>query len=134
MKNLVKTGFALFALLAFTGCSKSEMNPVSGNAVVTRNTNPTDRSYHDGTDDGNGTDIIGDRDKCKKCHTGKAMGIDWNAPYMHDGRYKTIEELINDFDFINNQHGLGNQGNSISDAAKQDLLNYLDQEAADSKR
>ena len=133
MKTLIKFGFVIYAALTFAGCGKTEFDNVAPDTAG--NTNQTLKYNHSG-DMGTGGDLFVDKDKCKKCHSApKAMGIDWNAPYMGDSRYSSIEELINDFDFINNVHGRfvnGRAGNpTISEAQKQDLIRYLESIAAE---
>lgn len=101
--------------------------------------------YHDGdgidasTGSDIGTTLFTDKDKCKKCHGGTTVGkslsmeINWDAPYSTNaGVYNTIEELINNYDFVNNVHLPKNAAlaNKVTDAGitteqKQQLIIYL---------
>jgi hypothetical protein len=125
MKTLIKTSLVAFSIIALSSCQKTELVPVSAGSESTENL----KLYHEGAD-GIGSDLLTDKDKCKKCHTagGKTMGIDWNAPYMSDGRYNSIEELIADFDFANNVHSAftsTEKNSGVSEQQKQDLIDYL---------
>ena len=129
MKNSVKFSFVLFAALAFAGCGKTEFADVSPGTAGNINTTKT---FHSGDlSDADPGGLFTDKDKCKKCHSApKLMGIDWSAPYMSDGRYNSIEDLINNFDFVNNVHLPVTTRKSyaiptISEEQKQDLLIYL---------
>ena len=132
MKTLVKFSVVLLAIIAFASCRKTEFNDAT--PVTTQNTDVS-KSYHDGNFDEWGGEIFTDKDKCKKCHsTPKSMGIedlgiDWQAPYMSDNRYTTIEEVVNNFDFTNNVHLSASvryaTNPTISETEKQDLINYL---------
>jgi hypothetical protein len=121
MKTLVKTSLLTFSIIALFGCQKTEFIPLSSGSGSTDNL-----KVHEGADviDDN---AFTDKDKCKKCHTGstKTMGIDWNAPYMSDNRYNSIEELIANFDFVNNVHLKTIENKNITTGEKQDLVNYL---------
>jgi len=127
MKNLVKFSFVLFAALAFSSCGKTEFANVTPDTAG----NVATKIHHtEDADDNSSGDLFTDKDKCKKCHSApKLMGIDWTAPYMSDNRYSSIEELVNNFDFVNNVHvnfSLRSIGtSSISAAQKQELINYL---------
>lgn len=127
MKTLIKTSLISFSIIALFGCRKTELVPVySAGSESTENL----KLYHESADAIDGS-LLTDKDKCKKCHTagGKTMGIDWNSPYMSDGRYSTVEELISDFDFINNVHStsiIAEKNNTeVTDQQKQDLIDYL---------
>jgi hypothetical protein len=128
MKNLVKAGLIFFSIIAFAGCQKTELIPVSDASSTSTGNFKHYEAISDIVDGASFTD----KDKCKKCHTGKgkSMGINWEAPYMSDNRYNTIEELINDFDFINNVHRTTLNLNEkdapeITDEQKQELIDYL---------
>jgi hypothetical protein len=127
MRNLAKTGLIIAATIAFASCQKTEFNSV----VPSEPAQQSNKSYHvESIDDLNGN-LLADRDKCKKCHTaaGKTMGIDWTAPYMSDGRYNSIEELIDNYDFVNDIHLMSGTAkadqSTISDEQKNELISYL---------
>lgn len=120
MKTLLKISAVAFTLVVYMGCKKTELNPVQTSASVPVHQQGT-KSYHDGSEDG-GT-IFMDKDKCKKCHTGRMAEINWNSP---DNNYQSIEELVNDYDFLNNVHTTTIQPQTIvSEKQKQELINYL---------
>jgi len=130
MKTLIKTGLTCFSFIILASCQKTELIPdVSDSSGSTE----ANGFHQDGTIDLSGADIFTDKDKCKKCHTGKSMEIDWSAPYMSDNRYKSIEDLVNDFDFAKNVHPL-NSGEKhifcVTTAQKQELIDYLSKIAA----
>ncbi|MCW3103613.1 MAG: hypothetical protein JWO09_2053 [Bacteroidetes bacterium] len=128
MKNLVKISLITSAVLAFASCQKTEFASV---APAYEQTEQTYRLHHTGSGDGtDGEDLFTDKDKCKKCHTTSGrLIINWTAPYMADNRYSSIEELINNFDFVNNVHmpktiGYKNS-HGISEEQKASLITYL---------
>ena len=122
-------------MLVYTGCEKEDLDCDHQENQEGQDDNSQQegsfRSYHDGSDDGSG--IFTDRDKCKKCHTGRTMDINWTAPYMSDNRYESIRELINDYDFENNVHTLTNQPlkGGVTSNQKEALINYLSQLTSD---
>lgn len=128
----------LITVLAFASCRKTEFDSVVPSNAADKNV----KSYHDGsngddgTDAGLGTTLFTDKDKCKKCHGGttggKMVQIDWRAPYMANGEYNSIEELIDNYDFVNNVHmnkaGVYTakvQQAGITPEQKQALVDYL---------
>ncbi len=147
MKNIVKISLVCATILAFASCRKTDFDDVTpGNT-----SNHTTKLYHDGsTDDGSGSTggggIFTDRDKCKKCHgggttsSGKSLEINWQAPYMSNGEYASIEELVNNFDFVNYVHLRKNNATTnalvsktqagITPEEKQQLIDYLKNLAA----
>jgi hypothetical protein len=138
MKNLIKFSFVLFVVLAFASCGKTEfenISPAAGGNVDNVNV----AKIHEGDADGDTGELFTDKNKCKKCHSSaKAMGIDWKAPYMSDGRYANIEELINNFDFVNNVHyktaAVKDVQAVISEDQKQALIAYLKSMAAEASQ
>lgn len=126
----------MIAALAFASCGKTEFENVSPNTAG--NVNATKIHHTGDNDDIDGTDLFTDKDKCKKCHSApKLMGIDWSAPYMSDNRYGSIEELVNNFDFVNNVHvnaATRKVTQAVSETQKQDLINYLKGMAAEQAR
>lgn len=126
MKILIKT-FCLGVVmsLVITSCRKTDLAPISPVGNV------SDSQYrtYGAISDIDGENIFTDKNKCKKCHTGKSMSIDWNAPYMSNNHYNTIEELIANYDFVNNVHLLSGERSriqaGISEYEKQDLIVYL---------
>ena len=141
MKNLVKISLVCATILAFASCRKTDFADVTpGNA-----SNGTTKLYHDGSmdSDNTGGTMFTDRDKCKKCHggtttSGKSLDINWQAPYMSNGEYANIEELVDNFDFVNNVHLRKNNVSAtaakaqadISLEEKQQLIDYLKNLAA----
>jgi hypothetical protein len=127
MKNLIKTGIVAI-VIAFTSCQKTEFA-----SVAPENESPTDqnRIFHAITPDAETGNLLADKDKCKKCHTStsRSMGLDLNAPFMSDNRYSNLEELINNFDFVNNVHLpkgiIQRTENVISKEQKDKLIQYL---------
>ncbi|MCW3084907.1 MAG: hypothetical protein JWP12_2273 [Bacteroidetes bacterium] len=141
MKNLVKISLVCVTILAFASCRKTDFDDVTPGNV----SNHTTKLYHDGsTDDSNvGGTMFTDRDKCKKCHggttaSGKSLDINWKAPYMSNGEYASIEELVNNFDFVNDVHLRKSDANSLASKTpagitteqKQQLIDYLKNLAA----
>lgn len=119
MKTFLKTGLITFLILALAGCQKTELLPVPAD---TQESNYKAHEYQNL----NPAELFTDKDKCKKCHT-KTM-VDWDAPFMSDKRYNSIEELIADFDFVNYVHLSNSEQNSfrgISDEKKQEVIDYL---------
>jgi|SRR6218665_27614 len=136
MKNLVKFSLITIAAFALASCGKTEFEDVTPGTAG--NVNAV-KIHHTGDDgDIDGTDLFTDKDKCKKCHAApKLMGIDWSAPYMSDNRYASIEELVNNFDFVNNVHFNASTRKvvqNISEEQKQELINYLKGMAAEQAR
>jgi hypothetical protein len=136
MKNLVKTGIIAAAVIAFASCQKTEFDSV---VPATEEKQQTFKAYHVGSEDLNGN-LLADRDKCKKCHTStaKAMGLDLTAPFMADNRYSSIEELVNNYDFVNNVHlpagaAKANQS-AVTEEQKTQLINYLKSLESETKR
>jgi len=138
MKKVIKIGYMMAAVLALASCSKTTgLDSVVPSNVADHGT----RVYHDGTDGvdtgaGIGTSLFTDKDKCKKCHgggatSGKSVSINWNAPYMSNGEYSSIEELIDNYDFVNNVHLRKNSvltarvQPGVTAEQKQQLINYL---------
>jgi hypothetical protein len=125
MKSLLKFSLLSFAVIAFASCQKTEFDSVS---PVAADNLPSYKLVHDGTDaDGN---MFTDKDKCKKCHTSSRLAdIVWNAPYMSDNSYLNLEELIANYDFVNNVHLKKGEPkpkqNDISAEEKDELLSYL---------
>jgi hypothetical protein len=133
MKNLIKTGLIVSAVIAFASCGKyefEEVKPACSETAQQPAQNEQERSFDLGSTEDSGN-LLADRDKCKKCHTtsGKTMGIDWTAPYMTDSRYSSIEELINNYDFVNDVHlpkdAQKSGQTAISDEQKNELITYL---------
>lgn len=128
MKNLIKIGFIVSAVIAFASCEKTEFDSA---VPCDQQNQQTTKAFHLGTIEDIGGNLLADRDKCKKCHTatGKTMGLDWSAPYMSDNRYNSIEELIDNYDFENNVHlvkGTQKSGQTaISEEQKNELISYL---------
>jgi hypothetical protein len=127
MKTLIK-GFSVLIILslAFTSCRKADLAPLSpvGNSAGSQF-----KTYQTVTDSlADGESIFTDKDKCKRCHTGKSVSIDWKAPYTSNN-YKTIEELVANYDFVNNIHLVSGFKSKplagISETQKQDLIIYL---------
>lgn len=141
MKNLVKLSMMSFMVIAFASCQKDDFNDVTPTSA---NSNAVElRASHDGLLDEFGGEIFTDKDKCKKCHsTPKSMGvetlgIDWQAPYMSDSRYNSIEDVVNNFDFVNNVHfnTMSKSANpTINETEKQDLINYLKNIASEANK
>lgn len=131
MKNLVKISCVAFAVIAFASCRKTEFSGVTPSTGSAATVDYSTKAYHDGSlnvGDG-GTDLLADKDKCKKCHgNARTMDLDWNAPYMADGRYSSLEELIDNFDFVNEVHlPVGaTKTSTISKEQRQSLLSYLE--------
>ena len=126
MKILIKTFcLGIVVSLVITSCRKTDLAPVSpvGNSSSSQyRTSISDSTNIDGEN------IFTDKNKCKKCHTGKSMSIDWNAPYMTNNRYKTIEELVANYDFENNVHTFSERSRpdaGISEYQRQELIVYL---------
>jgi hypothetical protein len=128
MKNLVKISLVSIAVIAFASCQKTEFDSVT--PVASEQNNQTFK-YHGTVEDMGSGDLFTDKDKCKKCHTStsRSMGLDWTAPYMSDNRYSSIEELIENFDFVNEIHlpvnSSKNNLQGISEKQKSDLITYL---------
>jgi hypothetical protein len=125
MKTLFKTGLLTFSMIVFFGCQKTEFIPVSSGEEV--ESSESSRVHQTGADLSGG-EILTDKDKCKKCHPGRSMGIEWTAPYMSDNRYNSIEELIADFDFEKEVHGINSNTKNtsvVTDQQKLELINYL---------
>jgi len=126
MKNLVKISLITSAVLALASCQKTEFASV---APAYDQTEPSYKLHHTGAGDDDGEDLFTDKDKCKKCHTTSGrLSIDWTAPYMSDNRYSSIEELVNNFDFINNVHmpkTAHKTSPGISEEQKEKLITYL---------
>ncbi|HEX8515036.1 MAG TPA: hypothetical protein VF868_02470 [Bacteroidia bacterium] len=127
MKNIVKSGVLAAVVIAFASCQKTEFNSV---APVDAQETPVFRVLGGESTEGTDGNLLSDRDKCKKCHTAgsKTMGLDLNAPFMPDNRYGSIEELVNNFDFVNNVHLPVNALRSnptISEEQKAGLISYL---------
>lgn len=128
MKKLFKIYFVIVAVVALSSCRKTEFASVIPSSSQDTHT-PAYKSFHEtGSSDGS---YFVDKDKCKKCHTGsRTMGIIWQAPYMSDNSYSNLEELVNNYDFVNNVHLKKNTPkeagvSSIPDSEKAALLNYL---------
>lgn len=128
MKNLVKISLFTSAVLAFASCQKTEFDSV---VPACDQTEQTYKLHHSGSvdDETESGDLFTDKDKCKKCHTTSGrLSIDWTAPYMSDNRYGSIEELINNFDFVNNVHlpkAANKNTSGISEEQKAGLITYL---------
>jgi hypothetical protein len=128
MKVLIKTFcLGIVVSLVVTSCRKTDLAPVSP-VGISDSQYRTSFSISDSTNI-DGENIFTDKNKCKKCHTGKSMSIDWNAPYMSDNSYKTIEELVANYDFVNNVHILSGERSrpdaGISEYQRQELIVYL---------
>lgn len=135
MKTLIKISLISAAVIAFASCQKTEFssfeNCETSNNVSSENstqTDPTNKAHEIVADDASGN-LIGDKDKCKRCHTStsRTMGLDLNPPFMSDNRYSSIEELINNYDFINDVHlpmTSAKQG-TVSNEERDALISYL---------
>jgi hypothetical protein len=129
MKKLINISLISAAVIALASCQKTEFDSVVPASAQTEHTYKT----HVGSNDDGSGDLFTDKDKCKKCHTtsGRLMGIDWNPPYMSDNRYSSIEELVNNFDFVNNVHKPKTAGKKspvtigITEEQKAGLITYL---------
>jgi len=127
MKNLIKAGIVA-VVIAFTSCQKTEFA-----SVAPENVSSTDQNkiFHAAAPDAGGDNLLADKDKCKKCHTStsRSMGLDLNAPFMSDNRYSSLEELIDNFDFVNYVHlakgTVQKTENLISREQKDKLIQYL---------
>jgi cytochrome c553 len=129
MKHLVKISLAVCTIIALASCEKTEFDSVK---PANAGTEQTYKTHQAGDDDSNSGDLFTDKDKCKKCHStgGRSMEIDWTTPFMSDHRYNSIEELIENFDFVNDVHlpkGSMKPGQSgISEEEKAALISYLE--------
>ena len=118
MKTSLKISAVALTLVVYMGCKKTELNPVQSNASLPAHLQ-ANKAFHEN----DGGTIFTDKDKCKKCHTGRMAEINWNSP---DNNYQSIEELVNDYDFLNNVHTTDKQPQTIvSDKQKQELIDYL---------
>jgi hypothetical protein len=128
MKNLIKISLVFITAILLGSCEKSDLAPIQP-AAGSQST-LSQKTFHT-VADFDGGELFTDKDKCKKCHTaaGKSMGITWEAPYMSDNRYNSIEELINNFDFVNNVHmnvsSEKTAQETISEDRKIELISYL---------
>lgn len=136
MKTIVKISLISAAVIAFASCQKTEFSSFENvempQSVSPENcyleTNTTTRAHEIVADDPSGN-LLGDKDKCKRCHTStsRTMGLDLNPPFMSDNRYNSIEELINNYDFINDVHlpvTSAKQG-TVSNEQREALISYL---------
>jgi hypothetical protein len=127
MKTLIKTGIVAI-VIAFSSCQKTEFASVAPDNAVASDQN---RVFHPISPDAGTGNLLADKDKCKKCHTStsRSMDLDLNAPFMSDNRYSSLEELINNFDFVNNVHlpkgTIQRTENTISKEQKDKLIQYL---------
>ncbi|MCE3279935.1 MAG: hypothetical protein K0S44_2126 [Bacteroidetes bacterium] len=140
MKNLIKISLISAAVVAFASCKKTEFSSFENcNAPVNvspenciMEPNPT-RVHEVIAVDASGN-LIGDKDKCKRCHTStsRTMGLDLNPPFMSDDRYNTIEELINNYDFIHDVHlpATSAKQGTVSNEQRDALVSYLKSVAA----
>jgi hypothetical protein len=134
MKTLIKISLISAAVVAFASCQKTEFssfencnapeNVYPENCITETNLTRAHEVISDVSDN-----LIGDKDKCKRCHTStsRTMGLDLNPPFMSDGRYNSIEELINNYDFINDVHlpvTSAKQG-TVSNEQRDALISYL---------
>lgn len=128
MKNLINIGLITLVVIAFASCQKTEFNSPALSSA--KSEQPTYKTYHGDADEFDNGGFFTDKDKCKRCHTtsGKTMGVNWVPPYMSDNRYNSIEELVDNFDFVNNIHlqkGAIKVKQTISDEQRAELIAYL---------